>query len=83
MNLPEEVLYCIKRIEEYGREAYVVGGATRSFLLGLDIHDYDLTTSALPLELQEIFKEDKLIETGLKHGTITILKNHLPIEITT
>lgn len=83
MNLPEEVLYCLKMIEDSGKEAYVVGGAVRSFLLGLEIHDYDLTTSALPFELQEIFKNDKVIETGLKHGTVTILKNHLPIEITT
>lgn len=83
MNLPEEVLYCLKMIKDSGKEAYVVGGAVRSFLLGLEIHDYDLTTSALPFELQEIFKNDKVIETGLKHGTVTILKNHLPIEITT
>ncbi|MBR2825504.1 MAG: hypothetical protein IKE51_04505, partial [Solobacterium sp.] len=83
MELPKEVLYCIKQIEQNGQEAYVVGGAIRSFLLGLEIHDYDLTTSALPEELHKIFMNDKIIDTGLQHGTITILKNHLPIEITT
>lgn len=83
MILPKEVLACIELLEKNGKEAYVVGGAIRSFLLGNEIHDYDLTTNALPEEMHQIFLEEKVIDTGLKHGTLTVIKNHLPIEITT
>lgn len=83
MNLPSYVLDLIGRLEENGYECYVVGGAVRSFLLHLPIHDYDLTTDATPAEMQAVFHDFKTIETGLRHGTLTVISGSHPIEITT
>ena len=83
MPLPANVTDLISKLEENGYECYVVGGAVRSFLLGLPIHDYDLTTNAEPKEMQQVFHAYKTIETGLKHGTLTVVSGGQPIEITT
>lgn len=83
INLPHYVTTLIQRLEENGYECFVVGGAVRSSLLNLPIHDYDMTTSALPEEMKQVFQDYPTIETGLKHGTLTVLSNHHPIEITT
>lgn len=81
--LPSEVSRAIARIENAGYEAFIVGGCVRDSLLGQAPKDYDITTSALPTEIEEIFKDCKVIETGLKHGTVTVLINGMPLEITT
>lgn len=83
MKLPGYVSKGMKLLEENGYECYVVGGAVRSFLLHLPVHDYDLTTDARPEEMQEVFRDYKTIETGLKHGTLTVLFDNQPLEITT
>ena len=83
MKLPGYVSKGMKLLEENGYECYVVGGAVRSFLLHLPVHDYDLTTDARPEEMQEVFRDYKTIETGLKHGTLTVLIDNQPLEITT
>ena len=83
MKLPDYVSKGMKLLEENGYECYVVGGAVRSFLLRQPVHDYDMTTSALPEEMQAVFRDYKTIETGLKHGTLTVLIDGQPLEITT
>ena len=83
MNLPAYVGSLIRLLEENGYECYVVGGAVRSFLLHMPVHDYDLTTDAVPAEMKTVFRDYKTIETGLKHGTLTILSEGHPVEITT
>lgn len=83
MYLPVEVEKAISMLEEAGFEAYVVGGCVRDSLLGKIPGDYDVTTSAVPDEMKIVFKNEHLIETGIKHGTLTVLINGYPIEITT
>ncbi|MGD9909901.1 MAG: CCA tRNA nucleotidyltransferase [Candidatus Izemoplasmatales bacterium] len=82
MKLPKLVYEIITLLESAHFVAYVVGGACRDYLLGIEPKDYDITTSASVNEMLIIFKNYKIIETGLKHDTITIHKNNLDIEIT-
>ena len=74
MKLPESIKKALYMIEDAGYQGYIVGGCVRDALRGLNPHDYDITTSALPGEVKEIFKEYKVIETGIKHGTVTVQK---------
>lgn len=83
MYLPKYVLKLIEKLNERGYACFVVGGAIRSYLLKETIHDYDLTTSALPKTMKEIFCDYQTIDTGIEHGTVTVLIDHHPIEITT
>jgi len=81
--LPEFIDKALERLETAGYEAYLVGGCVRDTLLGRPVSDYDVTTSALPLEVEQVFRGEKVVETGIKHGTVTALINGEPIEITT
>lgn len=81
--IPEYVQALMNELNQNHYECYVVGGAVRSLLLGLPVHDYDLTTNALPSQMKEVFSSYHTIETGLKHGTLTVMSQHHPIEITT
>ncbi len=83
MILPEEVKKALSMLEEAGFEAYLVGGCVRDFLLGKMPHDFDITTNALPEETEEVFEGFQVIETGIKHGTVTVLMNNMPLEMTT
>ena len=83
ISLPDEINYALEKIHQYGFEAFIVGGCVRDALLGRVSNDYDITTNALPEDIILIFKDHRVIVTGLKHGTITIVINHIPIEITT
>ena len=80
---PKYVQDIIDRLENSGESAYIVGGSLRDMLLGIEPHDYDVTTSALPLRTLEIFSDMRVIETGLKHGTVTVISQGEPIEVTT
>lgn len=71
----------LKKINAAGFEAYFVGGCVRDLLLKRHIHDVDIATSAYPMEVKEIF--DKTIDTGIKHGTVTVLYGNTSYEITT
>lgn len=71
----------LKKIEQAGFEAYFVGGAIRDLLLKRHIHDIDIATSAYPEEVKQIFP--KTIDTGIKHGTVTVLNDGESYEITT
>lgn len=83
MILPENISCALDMLESAGHEAWVVGGCVRDSLMGIIPHDYDITTSALPAETEQVFAGYRLIETGLKHGTVTVLTDGSPIEITT
>ncbi|MGQ2374198.1 CCA tRNA nucleotidyltransferase [Companilactobacillus zhachilii] len=76
-----EALPVLKEIERAGYEAYFVGGSVRDHILGLPIHDVDIATSAYPEEIKEIFK--RTVDTGIQHGTVTVLMGDDSYEITT
>ena len=83
MNLPYPVRYALNALRRAGYQAYCVGGCVRDSLLGVEPNDFDLTTSALPEETLALFKREHTLTVGLKHGTITLIKHGMPIEITT
>lgn len=83
INIPSDAAFIINKLEENGYEAYVVGGCVRDSLLGIQPHDWDICTSALPEQVIEVFKEYKVLLTGLQHGTVTIIIDTEPYEITT
>ena len=83
-NLPEifvKAMPVLRTLEDAGFEAYFVGGSVRDVLLHRHVHDVDITTSAYPEEVKELF--DKSIDTGIKHGTVTVLYDGESYEITT
>ncbi|PMD70335.1 CCA tRNA nucleotidyltransferase [Companilactobacillus nuruki] len=77
----KEALPVLEKIEQAGFEAYFVGGSVRDHILGLPIHDVDIATSAYPKEIKEIFK--RTVDTGIQHGTVTVLMGDDSYEITT
>ncbi len=81
--LPKQVGTIINRLEQNGFEAYAVGGCVRDTILGKKPKDYDVTTSALPEQVKECFKDLKVIETGIKHGTVTVAAEGQSVEVTT
>ena len=83
MQIPNSITYILDRLEQSGYEAYIVGGCVRDALMGHKPHDFDITTSALPEETMQVFSDMRVIPTGLKHGTVIILYDNEPIEITT
>ncbi|MBR4286520.1 MAG: HD domain-containing protein [Clostridia bacterium] len=83
IKLPSDVTEILNILHTGGHEAYCVGGAVRDSLMGFTPEDWDITTSARPDETAELFKDYKTIDTGLKHGTLTVIINHKPYEITT
>ena len=83
MPLPSNVEYVLSKLKENGCQAYVVGGAVRDFLMGKTPHDYDLTSDALPSQISDVFKDFYQEHSGEKHGTIRVIVDHKPIEITT
>lgn len=83
LPLPAAAEAAIARLEEAGFAAYAVGGCVRDLLLQKEPGDVDITTSARPEEIQRVFSADRVIPTGLKHGTVTLLLQGEPVEITT
>ena len=83
IQIPDEVLFIIATLEENGHEAYAVGGCVRDAILDIEPKDWDICTSALPEQMIECFEGQRLIETGLQHGTIALLIDDKPFEITT
>lgn len=75
--------YILSVFEVAGFSAFVVGGSLRNFLLGLEVHDTDIATNARPDEVKRLFSGYNVIETGIKHGTVTLVVDHIPYEITT
>ncbi len=83
INLPKQVNLALCLIEENGYEAFIVGGCVRDYLLGKEPMDIDITTSAKPSIIMEIFRQYTTIPTGLKHGTVTVIIDSIHLEITT
>ena len=83
MQLPVPVQDLIARLRGAGFPAYAVGGCVRDSLLGLTPHDWDLCTAASPEEMKRVFAGERIAETGLRHGTLTVIRDHIPYEITT
>ena len=81
--LPASVSQLISRLESAGYEAYAVGGCVRDMICGRTPHDWDLCTSAMPWETKACFLDCTMLTIGEKHGTITVLWNGEPYEITT
>ncbi|KRK80571.1 CCA tRNA nucleotidyltransferase [Companilactobacillus nodensis] len=77
----KQALPVLEEIEKAGYEAYFVGGSVRDHILGLPIHDVDIATSAYPEEIKTIFK--RTVDTGIQHGTVTVLVGDDSYEITT
>lgn len=82
-EIPTAALQALAQLQAAGFEACLVGGCVRDFLLGSAPKDFDMTTSATPEEIKSVFAGDRLIETGLQHGTVTVLLAGEPLEITT
>lgn len=83
MSIPSGISALLERLEQAGYEAYLVGGCVRDAYMGIAPQDYDITTSALPEQTKEVFRDARVIETGLAHGTLTVLTENGPVEITT
>lgn len=83
IKMPEEAEKALNILKSCGHEAYVVGGCVRDAILGSVPSDWDITTSALPEEISSCFKNYRTINTGLKHGTVTVVINKMHFEVTT
>ena len=70
-------------MEAAGFAAYAVGGCVRDACLGRNPHDYDLCTGALPAQTEAVFRDFRLVLAGEKHGTVTVITEDGPVEITT
>ena len=81
--IPDAPKQLMQVLLDAGYEAYVVGGCVRDFLLGQEPHDWDICTNALPDQMKECFANYHVIETGLQHGTLTVMVDHIGYEITT
>ena len=82
-DIPAGARQVLQALTAAGHEAYLVGGCVRDLLRGVEPHDWDICTSALPEETERYFAGQRIIETGLKHGTVTVLVDGEPYEITT
>ena len=80
-DLPKTVKKTLDTILANGYKAYIVGGCVRDLLCGKVPHDYDIATDATPQEIKSLFS--KTVDTGIKHGTVTVITDGEPIEVTT
>lgn len=83
LEIPEEAALVLGRLDSAGLEGWCVGGCVRDSLLGLEPADWDITTSAEPGKIKELFADLRTLDTGLAHGTVTVLCGEMPIEVTT
>ena len=83
IRIDKKCEFVISMLESSGFEAFAVGGCVRDSLMNIETSDYDITTSALPEETKRVFSNFNVIETGIKHGTITVIVDKTPFEITT
>lgn len=82
-EIPDGARRILQTLNSAGHEAYLVGGCVRDLLRDVEPHDWDVCTSALPEETERWFADRRIIETGLKHGTVTVMEEGEPYEITT
>ena len=83
MDIPAPIRNILLRLHRAGYAAYAVGGCIRDALLGLEPHDWDVCTAAAPGEVEAVFSDCRCLETGLRHGTVTVLWEGRGVEITT
>lgn len=83
MTIKKAPKYALELLNNYGYEAYLVGGCVRDYAMGIEPYDYDICTNALPQQIISVFSAFKTIETGIKHGTVTVIIDNTTIEITT
>lgn len=83
IEIPIPAKKLMRTLLDAGYQAYVVGGCVRDSLLGRKPHDWDICTNALPDQMKECFSGYHVIETGLRHGTLTVMMDHIGYEITT
>ncbi len=76
-------ILALEKLNNSGFEAYFIGGSVRDALMSKDLGDIDITTNATPENVKKVFSEFRVIDTGIKHGTVTVLIGSTPIEITT
>ena len=81
ISLPAKVARILNTLGEHGYEAYAVGGCVRDSLLGRTPQDWDITTSARPEQVKALFRHT--IDTGIQHGTVTVMLEHEGFEVTT
>lgn len=81
IDMPQDVVEIIQSLCSHGFSAYAVGGCVRDTLLGVEPKDWDITTSASPVEVKEIFGHT--LDTGIEHGTVTIMRGKIGYEVTT
>ena len=81
MEIPSHVSTIIQKLNDHGYEAYAVGGCVRDALLHRVPQDWDITTSAKPQEVKALFSHT--IDTGIQHGTVTVMLDHVGYEVTT
>ncbi len=81
MNIPKQVVYIIEQLEKNGFEGFIVGGCVRDYILGFLPKDFDITTDGLPQDIKNIF--DYTIDTGIEHGTVTVVLDKQNFEVTT
>lgn len=81
IDMPENVKYIIQTINSHGQKAFAVGGCIRDSILGRNPDDWDITTSAVPTQVKSFFK--RTIDTGIAHGTVTVMINKTGYEVTT
>ena len=83
IQIPAAANELISRLEKTGQEAYVVGGCVRDSLMGKAPHDWDVCTSATPGQVRKALPGWTIIDTGVKHGTVTVMVDRTPYEVTT
>ena len=83
MQIPKDVRDCIDALENAGFAVYLVGGCVRDSYLGLEPHDFDLCTAALPEQTETVFADRRLVLAGKKHGTVGVVTDSGVVEITT
>ena len=81
ISMPGEAAWILARLQEAGYEAYIVGGCVRDSLLGRLPDDWDITTSARPEQVKALFR--RTVDTGIQHGTVTVLAGSRSFEVTT
>ena len=83
INIPDNISIVLDKLHNAGYEAYLAGGCVRDGLMGREPSDYDITTNALPRQTAACFEDFTVIETGIKHGTVTVVSGGENVEITT
>lgn len=81
INLPKQVKWILDELNRQGFEAFAVGGCVRDAILGREPQDWDITTNAKPEQVKEVFP--RTIDTGIQHGTVTVMVDHVGYEVTT